>query len=118
MATGRFGARYATRRENSSGSTLPPESTATATLPVMSILPVIKAASATAPPGSTTSFNSAKAKATAAATSSSLADDAGADQRAVDGEGELARHARHQRVADGAGQRRILLALPAANERA
>src|SRR5580692_10569427 len=71
-AGGRGVIRYATSRENSSGSTLPPESTATATLSLTSILPVITAASATAPPGSTTSFSSVKAKATAAATSSSL----------------------------------------------
>src|SRR5271169_555182 len=69
---GRLTARYATSRENNSGSTLPPDRTATATLSLTSILPVITAASATAPPGSTTSFNSVKAKATAAATSSSL----------------------------------------------
>ncbi len=52
---------------------LPPDRTAAAILPVTSTLPVISAASATAPPGSTTSFNSENAKATAAATSSSLA---------------------------------------------
>src|SRR5215467_12634004 len=62
----------ATSRENTSGSILPPDSTATAILFLTSTLPCITAASATAPPGSTTSFNSAKAKATAAATSSSL----------------------------------------------
>ena len=42
-------------------------------LAAMSILPAISAASATAPPGSTTSFNSRNAKPTARATSSSLA---------------------------------------------
>ena len=47
---------------------LPPERTATAILPVTSTSPVISAASAMAPPGSTTSFNSENAKATAAAT--------------------------------------------------
>src|SRR5665213_4553128 len=38
---------YATSRENTSGSTLPPERTATATLFLRSTLPVITAASAT-----------------------------------------------------------------------
>src|SRR5581483_4426606 len=65
---------HATSRENTSGSTLPPDKTATATLPLTSILPLSNAASATAPPGSTTSLSSANANATAAATSSSLAD--------------------------------------------
>src|SRR5579871_3910669 len=68
------GKRQATSRENTSGSTLPPDNTATATLPLTSILPLSKAASATAPPGSTTSLSSANANATAAATSSSLAE--------------------------------------------
>ena len=102
------------RRWNSSGSTLPPESTATTILFFTSSLPAISAASATAPPGSTTSFNSRNAKATAAATSASVAADPLPDQRAVDGEGELARRARHQRVADRSGERRVRLALPAA----
>src|SRR5258705_4760867 len=64
---------HATRRWNRSLSTLPPESTATATLPLRSILPASRAASATAPPGSTTSFSSRNANATARVTSSSLA---------------------------------------------
>ena len=51
---------------------MPPERTATAILPLTSILPEMSAASAAAPPGSTTSLSSRKAKATAAATSWSL----------------------------------------------
>ena len=64
---------HATRRANSSGSTLPPDSTTTAVFPATSSLPASSAASATAPPGSTTSLSSRNAKATARATSSSLA---------------------------------------------
>src|SRR5262245_10548791 len=64
----------AMRRWNSSGSTLPPESTATTTLFLTSSLPAISAASATAPPASATSFNERTANATAAATSSSVAE--------------------------------------------
>src|SRR5215472_9470165 len=64
---------HATRRENSSGSTLPPDSTATAMRPRTSILPASSAANATAPPGSTTSLSSRNAKPTARPTSSSVA---------------------------------------------
>ena len=93
---------------------MPPERTATATLPVTSILPVISAASATAPPGSTTSFNSANAKGDRGGDLFVARHHAGADQRLVDREGELAGRARHQRIADGAGERGVLFALAAA----
>ena len=51
---------------------MPPEMTATSVRPLMSIFPASTAASATAPPGSATSFNSVKATRIAWRTSSSL----------------------------------------------
>src|SRR5262249_39070950 len=67
------GRHHAPRREKSSGSTLRPESPATAILPRTSILRASSAANPTAPPGSTTSFSSRNANETARPTSSSLA---------------------------------------------
>src|SRR5262249_32352326 len=64
---------HATSRWNRSGSTLPPDSTATVTLSRTSTLPVMSAASATARPGPTTSLRSRNATAPALATSSSVA---------------------------------------------
>jgi hypothetical protein len=52
---------------------LPPRGPATTTLPFTSSRPASSAARPIAPPGSTTSFNSRNANATARATSSSLA---------------------------------------------
>src|SRR5262245_66484965 len=64
---------YATSLANNAGSMLPPDSTTTAVLLTISSLPTRSAASATAPPGSTTSFSSWNAKLTARATSASVA---------------------------------------------
>src|SRR5262249_9499813 len=58
---------------NNSASTLPPDSTATTVLPLTSSLPASSAARPIAPPGSTTSFSSRNANATARPTSASLA---------------------------------------------
>ena len=63
--------RYQLRR-NRSASTLPPDKTPTATLPVTSSLPASSTARPMAPPGSTTSFNSSNSRATAAPTSASV----------------------------------------------
>src|SRR5262245_29843965 len=57
---------------NSEGSTLPPDKTAATVRPLRAILPARIAANDTAPPGSTTSFSSRKAKRTAALASASL----------------------------------------------
>jgi hypothetical protein len=64
----------ASRRQDSitAGSMLPPDSVAITVLPFTSTRPASSAASVTAPPGSTTSFSSRKANATARATSASL----------------------------------------------
>ena len=72
----RWEIRQATSFANKSASTLPPDRTMTTFLPLASMRPASSAARPTAPPGSTTSFNSRKANATAAPTSSSDARDA------------------------------------------
>ena len=59
---------------------MPPDRTATATLPFASILPDSSAASAAAPPGSTTSFSSRKANATAATAGESKSGEGAAKQ--------------------------------------
>src|SRR5258708_36402632 len=64
---------YATCLATSSGAILPPDSTTTAVLATISGLPARSAASATAPPGSTTSLSSWNAKPTARSTSPSVA---------------------------------------------
>ena len=53
-----FDPNQATSFANRSASTLPPERTMTMFLPRASMRPASKAARPTAPPGSTTSFNS------------------------------------------------------------
>ncbi len=64
---------YATSLWNSSGSMLPPDRTATTTLPFTSSRPASSAARPIAPPGSTTSFSSRNANATARPASASVA---------------------------------------------
>ena len=71
-------------------------------LPRASMRPARSAARPTAPPGSTTSFSSRKAKPTACAYFGVGNGDASGEQAAVDGEGDFAGDRGHQRVADGA----------------
>ncbi len=76
--------------------------------PASGTLPARAAASATAPPGSTTSLRSRKARAIAACTSASLTVRMPDEQLAVDRERECPGRRGLQRVADRAGLRRIL----------
>src|SRR4029077_2626817 len=102
---------------NSSGSTLPPESTATAILPRTSMRPARSAASATAPPGSDHELELAERERDRAADLLVARRDAGADQRAVDLERDAAGRLRHQGIADRARDGVVLLAV-SAGERA
>ena len=72
--------------------------------PCTGSLPVSAAASATAPPGSTTSLNSRNAISIASSTSSSRDDEARPEQLLGEREGDVARRRRQQRVADRAAR--------------
>ncbi len=93
-------------------STLPPESTMTTFLPPGVDPPRQQRGEPDGATGFDHELQLAIGKATAAPTSSSVALTPFAQQLAVDREGELARHHRHQRIADGARRNRMRLAMP------
>ena len=87
------------------GSTLPPESTATTVRPAVAILPASTAASATAPPGSTTSLRCRKAACMAARTLVVACDDPALHPLHVDRKGKRARLRCEECVAEALGPR-------------
>ena len=90
-----------------SRSTLPPDSTIAVVRPASGIFPDRAAASATAPPGSTTSLRSRKARAIAASDFRVADRQDPGQQLAVDRERERPRRRRLQRIADRARLRRV-----------